>query len=89
MEQERCGQCGLPIWQCHDDTGKVQFSVEQDTCVAKRQVELEQEKQTKDKKLHGVNFYPSPFFVDGGTWVGVRDAYYEAQAEKAKLLEGR
>ena len=89
MEQERCGQCGLPVWMCHDETGLVQFSIEEDECIAKRDVDKKQEVESKkDKKSHGINYYPRPFFVEGASWVEVRDAHYERQAEIAKEREG-
>lgn len=85
MEQERCGQCGLPRWMCHDETGGVQFSIEEDECVAKREIDKRHEDDSKkDKKTHGISYYPSPFFVDGATWIDARDAYYTRQAELAK-----
>lgn len=87
MEQERCGQCGLPIWMCHDETGAAQFSIDEDHCVVKRDIDLRYERDSKkDIKTHGVAFLPRPFFVDGKSWVEVRDSYYTRQQELAKEL---
>lgn len=85
MEQERCGQCGLPVWMCHDESGDVQFSIEEDECVAKRDTDIRREKEGDSKKAaHGVNYYPSPYFVNDADWLSVRDGYYERMAKRAE-----
>ena len=85
MEQERCGQCGLPRWMCHDETGNVQFSIEEDECVVKRDIDKKNEEAAEKKsKNHGISLTPSPYFVNGASWVDARDAYYKAVSARLK-----
>ena len=87
MEQERCSQCGLPVWMCHDSTGGVIIEVESDECIAKRDVDKEQERASKKKNAeHGVSYYPNPKFVGGSDWLTVRDAYYREREQRAREL---
>lgn len=91
MESERCGQCGLPRWQCHDETGDIQFRITEDVCVVKRDIDIKNEESSKaEAKNHGVSLLPEPFYVNGGDPVTLRDAYYEAvkkrQEEREKEL---
>ncbi|QIK61797.1 hypothetical protein G7068_16150 [Leucobacter viscericola] len=84
MEQERCGQCGMPVWMCHDETGGVQFSIQEDECVAKREIDRRNDADSKKgKSAHGISLRPEPYYVDGATWLETRDTYYKTLVERA------
>ena len=34
LEEERCGQCGLPKYICHSEDPEVRFRIEEDQCAA-------------------------------------------------------
>ena len=88
MEQERCGQCGLPRWMCHDETGKVQFRIEEDLCIVKRDIEIKNEQdQESGGKNHGISLQPEPFYVNGGDPISTRDAYYETLKKRREERE--
>lgn len=87
MQDERCSQCGLPRWICHNEDGDVSFKVIEDTCFAKRELEIVDENKSKKNKKYkppkGTVARPEPFTFSGRALDGVfRDAYYEAEYEK-------
>jgi len=61
---ERCGQCGLPRWMCHNDDGDIGFKLVKDVCYATKEVETDAEKKSKKPKYKapkGERIRPEPF----------------------------
>lgn len=83
---ERCPQCGLPRWVCHNEDGDIGFRVVKDICYAKREIETVDESDQKQKKYKapkGVMARPEPFRYSGEPIDGdVREAYYRREFER-------
>lgn len=89
LENERCEQCGLPEWICHNGDSDIRIDLDDDTCFVKREIDAENELHSKDanyKAPHGTVSRPKV-----STWskkpldFRVREAYYKAQiAAKAE-----
>ena len=86
-KSERCTQCGLPRWICHNESNEVQFHVDEDQCfaiVAKDRVEG----RDKDKTTPpGTVLRPRPYLVDGKELITLRDQYYVDAAKRNAELE--
>lgn len=85
--RERCGQCGLPRWICHNDDEDIQFKPVEETCFAKKEL---QQKDENDQKApgyvaeKGVTLRPEPFTYSKTPFDGVmREAYYRGLHERA------
>jgi hypothetical protein len=82
LEEERCPQCGLPQWICHNEDEDIQIELRDDTCFVKR---TEQEadainaKITNYKTPLGTVVQPHPKTYSGKAldW-RVREQYYLA-----------
>lgn len=85
LENERC-HCGLPVYICHSEDPRVRFRVEEDTCEAKKAVELFEEREKKRdadyKAPPGQALRPVPYTTDGSDFVDYRDEYYRADYER-------
>lgn len=81
MEAERCGQCGLPRWICHNEDSDIWFDIDQDTCFAKRELEELQDRQPKDYKAPtGTQMKPTPMrFSKGEFDLVLREEFYMAE----------
>lgn len=55
---EKCPQCGQPIYICHSADSRVEFKAVKDECFAMAEVERKQASLSKDKKDHGVRYVP-------------------------------
>lgn len=91
MLSERCSQCGLPIWVCHNEDAGVRFDLVDDVCYAKREIDEEQERldsQKDYKKPPGQVTTPRPIVDDGSlfNWE-FRQAYYQRSAEMQQRIE--
>lgn len=82
---ERCAQCGLPRWMCHDASGDVGFKLVKDTCFATKEIETVAEKKEANKKYKapkGVRIRPEPFrYSKRPLDMDFREAYYERLSE--------
>ena len=95
LDDERCSECGNPVWICRNPDSNVQFTVKSDVCYGKRAFEEKntdwsQFKNAKEKskarsKL-GVIEYPQAFTLDEGP-LPTRREYYEALAAAADRLD--
>lgn len=81
LEDERCGQCGLPVWICKNEDSDIRIELEDDTCFVKREIDAVNELNSKNegyKTPHGTVSRPKV-----GTWskkpldFRVREAYYQ------------
>jgi hypothetical protein len=89
MQRERCGQCGLPRWICHNQEVD-HFAVVPDVCFAKREIDSAQEAEKTQrgaKPKLGVTYRPEartgerkPLSAD----VDFRERYYRAEYERAQ-----
>ena len=90
FDAERCPRCGLPIYVCHTLDEDVRFRVEQDDCSAMAAVELHEEglrAQNKNwKRDAGATFRPVPYTVNGRELSSFRDPYWEAEAERRRII---
>lgn len=97
LESERCGQCGYPIYICHNEDERIQFRLDEDTCSIRAAVERQEEAESKKKNAktkHGTQIAPTPYVMktpgDEGetpTLSDFREPYYKAQMEKRAKLE--
>lgn len=85
---ERCGQCGLPRWMCHNEDGDIGFKLVKDVCFATKEVETDEAKNSKKtnyKSPKGTRIRPEPFLYSGGVLdMDVREGYYKAKSEAAE-----
>lgn len=88
LEDERCSQCGLPRWICHNEDSDVRIELTDDTCFVKREIDAERELHSKDsnyKEPHGTVSRPQV-----SSWSGkpldfvVREQYYKTLAAKTE-----
>ena len=91
LESERCNQCGIPRYICHNDDPNVEFEMVEDSCVAtarKDQFEESERLAGGDnyKIPAGTTVRPNAFLVDGGDPASVRDSFYQKEWEKRQML---
>lgn len=88
LEEERCPECGYPVYICRTDDPDLQFNVKRVTCNATAEVKEQQELMTKgDKKIpHGMNLVPVPFSVSGRPMSSFRAPYWEAEAARREAI---
>lgn len=83
MQSERCSQCGLPRWICHNEDAGVYFELKDDVCFAKREIDEEQERLNSDKnykKPAGQVTIPRPVVYDDTVFDWrFRQQYYESE----------
>jgi hypothetical protein len=81
LQDERCSQCGLPRWICHNESSDIQIAVRDDLCYAKKEIEAKANPKAKagEKKRFGKTAYPSPYTISGKPldW-HFRDQHYAA-----------
>jgi ferredoxin len=87
LQNERCGQCGLPRYICHsDESHKIQFEVVEDTCEAIKAKDRHEKMKAGGKKDYeppsGMTLTPKPVMVEGGDFVELREGYYAAEAAR-------
>lgn len=85
LQDERCSQCGLPRYVCHSENPDIQFSIDEDQCVAKREIERyeEAERDRHDgdsdwKPPKGTTLVPRVETVSGADPTSYRDEYYNS-----------
>jgi hypothetical protein len=83
---ERCGQCGLPRWICHNEDPDMGFKAIQDTCFAMKEIEILDERKSSNKDYKapkGTKTRPEPYLYGGGEISGEhREAYYKVEWAK-------
>lgn len=97
MENERCGQCGLPKYICQNESNDIDFRIEVETCHATKRL---QEKERRDEELRskgkkgkpqpapaGEAGYPVPYTLSGVSLSSMREPYYEQQAKRREAME--
>lgn len=93
LEQERCGQCGLPRYICHTSDTRVRFDIHEDTCEAKYEVERHEENlaaQEGYKAPLGTVMVPRPWMSDRSDFAELRDDYYRAEVQReSEIAEAR
>ena len=90
LQDEKCGQCGMPVYICHNESQDVEFNFRSDVCSATAKVEkgkerLEQKKNYKSKP--GEQHYAEWFSPTNKPQWEIRDSYYEAEEKRLKALE--
>lgn len=90
LEMEKCPQCGLPKWICHNDDGDLDFRVRKDVCYAMREVETSDRDDSSAKgyeKPPGTVARPEPYRPSGKTfdW-SFREGFYRAEYEKQQAI---
>jgi len=88
VEEERCPECGYPVYLCRTDDPDLQFNVRRVTCNATAEVKEESDRATAgDKKLpHGMNFVPVPFSVSGRDLSSFREPYWKAESARRQAI---
>lgn len=93
LESERCGQCGLPRYICHNDSNEIQFSLAEDTCHAKAKIDERNRadsKRTNFEPPAGTVLVPEPRSTEGKELIDYRQPYYEAEAaRRAEIAASR
>ena len=59
LDQEKCPQCGNPVWYCHSTDNRIDFEVKTGVCYAKAEIE-DFEKDEKNKLGSGEYRYAVP-----------------------------
>lgn len=80
LEAERCSQCGLPKWLCHNDDPLLQVRVKEDKCWVKPEIDEHEKKRADDDDFRGGVAYPEVYSRDEAPLERFRDTYYEALA---------
>ena len=85
--RERCPQCQLPRWMCHNTDGDVGFEIEEDVCFAIRELETLDEEATKrrgdEPAENGMKMRPVPMRYSGKPLdSALREAFYKAEYER-------
>lgn len=82
MQSERCQQCGLPKWICHNEDSDIYFKTVDDTCFATRELESIDESKRKNKKYSppkGVRVRPEPHTFSKKPFdPEMREKYYDS-----------
>lgn len=89
MEEERCSQCGYPVYICHNESSEIRFALRDDTCFAKAKVEKRNDddsSRTKYKKPFGQVLAPEAYTPSGEDFVTYRESYYLAEQAKRKIV---
>lgn len=90
LEDERCGQCGLPRYICHSEDNEVRFRIEEDTCAAMVDKEAYEEQKRGSNSDYkpplGTRLHPVPYMNDGTDFTRLREPYYRAEAERQNLI---
>lgn len=89
LQDERCGQCGLPRYICHNDDPRIRVRVEEDSCAIKGAVESRERMNSKNKNYVapvGTQLQPEPYTSDGSDLVSFREPYYRAEAERREKI---
>lgn len=90
LEEERCQQCGLPRYICHNESSDVRFRIVEDTCAAMVEKDMyEEQKRGSDKDYRapaGTTLRPEPYAVDGRDLTTFRTQYYLDEAEKQQII---
>ena len=93
LEDERCSECGNPVWLCRSDDPDITFKIEKSVCFAKRSFEeatadLSGFKTAKErseaKRKFGLIQYPVAN-TESGEPLPTRRAFYERKAQGGKL----
>lgn len=91
LENERCGQCGLPKYICQNASNDIDFHIEEEECHAIAAKEKhEKRKAGRNKKSEpkpGVAVTYSPYTLSGKPLTSYRGEYYEDRAKKDAALE--
>ena len=86
VQNERCRQCGLPVWMCHNDDGDIGTKVVKDICYSTREVETKDEEASSKKGYKapkGVKTRPEPYRYSGRPLdADVREDYYKREYER-------
>ncbi|WP_217182694.1 hypothetical protein [Streptomyces sp. AC495_CC817] len=87
IEDERCGQCGLPRWLCKNDDPRLQVRIKVDSCYAKQELDKFEEERKKGDSggLAYPEFYTKP---DNIPLHEFRALYYEQLAAERAEDEG-
>jgi hypothetical protein len=90
LEEERCQQCGLPRYICHNESADLRFRIEEDTCAAMVEKESYEERKRSSNKDYkpplGTTLRPVPYMEDGGEFTRLREPYYQAEAERQAAI---
>lgn len=83
---ERCPQCGLPRWLCHNEDGDIGMKIVKDTCFGIKELETVEEKKSNKKGYKapkGEKSRPEPWSYSGKPFDGTtREAFYKNEWEK-------
>lgn len=92
LQDERCSQCGMPRYICHNDSADLEFDIIEDDC---RVMVVKDEHEENERKAGGENYKPpvgttlrpKPYLVSGGDPATLRDSYYDGELAKRRALE--
>jgi hypothetical protein len=91
LQDERCSQCGLPEYICHNESNLIQVQVNEDSCAVMAAKAKKERQMSRGKKDYtppdGVILRPEPYTADGSDLASFRGDYYRDLAEKRKAVE--
>lgn len=91
LQDELCGQCGMPRYLCHNDDRNLEIEILEDDCRTKVALHAYEEADRiaggEDYKPPvGTTLRPRYFLIEGGDPATVRDGYYEGEHQKRLAL---
>ncbi|MDL5351102.1 hypothetical protein [Microbacterium sp. zg-YB36] len=82
VQDERCTQCGLPRWLCHNKDARLQVRIKEDECWVKPELKAHEESRSKDDNFIGGTAYPEVYDRRGAPLHTFRASYYKQLAEE-------
>jgi hypothetical protein len=84
LQDERCGQCGLPRYICHNSDSRLQVRIKEDKCWVKPEISAHEKRRSKDDDFEGGTAYPEVYSRDETPLHKFREPYYAALAAEAR-----
>lgn len=89
LEDEKCPECGNPIWICRNEDSNIQFKVRKTTCYGKRRMDehrtdlksMSTKEKNKARQDWGKIEWPEPFTLDETPLPTRREFFERLQSE--------
>lgn len=96
LENERCRQCGMPTYICHNDDPDIEWAMDRGTCyatAAQDKAEKMDEKKRKNARGKaaeeappGEEMVPTPYRLSGNPLAALRDPWREAESKRREEI---
>jgi hypothetical protein len=91
IENERCPQCGYPVYLCQNESEIVQFRLNEESCAIEAKKANHGKRGGRDGKAKdlppGTVLRPEVYLTNGEDPVTVREPFYKAQRAKREEME--